>query len=434
MPGMVATATTVAAGTRATDSDARANGSTASFELRANIDLVSTSSDDRDVDGGLYTPISLGNYVWRDDDLDGIQDAGEPPVGNVTVTLRHSGPDGVFGTADDRITTTTTDSSGAYLFTNLAPGNVRVLIDPPARYGHSPRGVAAGDPTGGGTNALIDSNIDPVTHTADAVLVSGSDRSDVDAGLLPKGSLGGRVWNDGTGSGDGRQGTGESGVSGVVVRLLNPDGTPVLTDDGSPVTVVSGPDGTYVFDDIVARSYIVAFDVMSSLKVTTRGVGDPTGDSDIDTTTFRTAVIVVSPLADVRHVDAGLLSLIPPFLVPPSTAATTTQAPARNITTATSTTVGSTPLPGPAATAVATSTAAAPALTTTVAPPTTTTTGDSGPADTAAETRKPRPATTVRSRLAFTGAELGTLIMVGLALAASGALLVHTASRRRRTR
>ncbi len=434
MPGMVATATTVAGGTRATDSDARANGSTASFELRANIDLVSTGSDDRDVDGGLYTPISVGDYVWRDDDLDGIQDAGEPPVDNVPVTLRHAGPDGVFGTTDDRIATTTTDSSGTYLFANVAPGSVTVVIDPPPRYGHSPQGFAAGDPTGGGANALIDSNIDPVTHSAEVLLVSGLDRADVDAGLIPKGSLGGRVWNDGTSSGDGRQGPGEPGISAVVVRLLYPDGTPVLAGDGSPLTVVSDPDGTYLFDDIVARSYIVSFDVTNGLKVTTPGVGDPTGDSDIDTKTFRTSVIVVSPLANIRHVDAGLISPIPPFLVPPSTAATTTRAPAQSTTTAASSTVGRVPSSSQITTAVPTSTVAARAVTTIVAATTTTTTGAARRADTVAKNAQPKPATDVRSRLAFTGAELGTLIMVGLALAVSGALLVHTASRRRQTR
>ena len=429
-PGMVATATTVAAGTRATDSDALANGSTASFDLRANIDLVSTTSDDRDVDGGLYTPISIGNYVWRDDDLDGIQDAGEPPVGNVTVTLRHAGPDGLFGSADDRITTTTTDASGAYLFVGVAPGNVRIEITPPPRYGHSPRGVAAGDPTGAGTDALIDSNIDPVTHSADAVLVSGVDRTDVDAGLIPKGSLGGRVWNDGTNSGDGRQGSGEPGVAGIVVRLLYFDGTPVLASDGSPLTVVSGPDGAYLFDDIVARSYLVAFDVANGLKVTTRGVGDPIGDSDVDPKTFRTGVLAVRPLSDVRNVDAGLLSAFgPPFLVPPSTALPTTTE-ARAATTSTTTgplrdasPTSPTPLAGATTTVVDRSTP--PSVKTTRVPPRPGTGSNKSTA---------RPDTEVRSRLAFTGAELGASIMLGLALAVSGALLVHASTRRRRVR
>ena len=438
-PGMVATATTVAAGSRATDSDARANGSTASFELRANIDLVSGTSDDRDVDAGLYTPISVGNYVWRDDDLDGIQDAAEPPVANVTVTLRHSGPDGVFGSTDDRVTTTSTDASGAYLFVGVTPGNARIEITPPPRYVHSPRGVAAGDPTGAGTDALIDSNIDLVTHGAEVELVSGVDRADVDAGMIPMGSLGGRVWNDGTNSGDGRQVAGEPGISGVVVRLLYPDGAPVLRTDGSPVTVVSGPDGSYLFDDIVARSYIVAFDVANGLKVTTRGVGDPAGDSDIDPKTFRTAMIIVSPLADVRHVDAGLINPLPPFLVPPSTspttsAATTTQATATTTTRTAPTTPGAPSPTGPAPTVSATATVGARATTSMVAPASPPTTRVLRQADGGADGGKPRPGTEVRSRLAFTGTEIGALIMVGLALAVSGAMLVHASNRRRRTR
>lgn len=218
------------------------------------------------------------------------------------------------------------------------------------------------------------------------------------------------------------------------MRLLNPDGTPALATDGSPLTVVSGPDGSYLFDDIVARRYMVAFDVANGLKVTSRAVGDPTGDSDIDTKTFRTAVIVVSPLADVRHVDAGLINPLPPFLVPPSTAATTTQATAPSTTRTPSTAVGAAPPSRPTPTAGATSSIAARATTTIAPPQSTQTTRAKRQADGVAERGKPKPDTNVRSRLAFTGAELGALVMVGFALAVSGALLLLASNRRRQTR
>ncbi|WP_415623866.1 SdrD B-like domain-containing protein, partial [Macrococcoides canis] len=48
----------------------------------------------------------LGNYVWYDEDKDGIQDAGEKPVPGVTVTLTK--PDGTK-------LTTTTDENGHYI-------------------------------------------------------------------------------------------------------------------------------------------------------------------------------------------------------------------------------------------------------------------------------------------------------------------------------
>lgn len=58
----------------------------------------------------------LGDYVWKDTNQNGIQDAGEAGVGGITVTLY--GPDGttVLGT-------TTTDASGYYNFANLTAGS-----------------------------------------------------------------------------------------------------------------------------------------------------------------------------------------------------------------------------------------------------------------------------------------------------------------------
>ena len=337
--GMVSTAMTVAAGTPATDSDADANGTTAPFTLRANLNLTSHDTDNHDVDGGLYTPITLGNYVWRDDNLDGRQDAGEPGISGITVNLVHAGPDGIFGTADDRTTSTITDSTGAYSFTNLAPGKVRVVVPEPNLYDHSPIGSDAADPLGGGADAGVDSNVDPITHWAEVTLVSGTNRTDVDAGLIPKGSLGGRVWDDGVGAGDGIRSANEKGIPGITVVLLYPDGSTVLNASGQPVTAVTDANGDYLFDDIVARSYIVMFAIPNSNTVTKRGIGSPDTDSDIDLKTFRTAIIVVPPLTAVRHIDAGLVNPSVPFLVPPSTAVrTTTTTVVATTTTAVTTT------------------------------------------------------------------------------------------------
>lgn len=70
----------------------------------------------------------IGDRVWRDDDGDGVQDAGEPGIGGIAVRLTSAGADGAFGTADDVVTTTTTDASGAYVFTNLVAGTYRVAV------------------------------------------------------------------------------------------------------------------------------------------------------------------------------------------------------------------------------------------------------------------------------------------------------------------
>ncbi len=58
-------------------------------------------------------PIQIGNVIWIDSNSNGVFDPGETPVSGVTVTLTDA--DG------NTVATTTTNSSGEYLFSNLAP-------------------------------------------------------------------------------------------------------------------------------------------------------------------------------------------------------------------------------------------------------------------------------------------------------------------------
>jgi hypothetical protein len=74
-------------------------------------------------------PLEIGDRVWRDTNGNGIQDAGEPGIANVTVTLFDV-------TARMTVATTTTDASGDYDFNNsnvagglLANHQYHVVID-----------------------------------------------------------------------------------------------------------------------------------------------------------------------------------------------------------------------------------------------------------------------------------------------------------------
>lgn len=53
-------------------------------------------------------PLQIGNRVWRDENANGIQDAGEPPIAGVTVRL--------FDAAGALVGTAVTDSRGTYYF------------------------------------------------------------------------------------------------------------------------------------------------------------------------------------------------------------------------------------------------------------------------------------------------------------------------------
>ncbi|MBO0935272.1 DUF11 domain-containing protein [Fibrella sp. HMF5335] len=57
-------------------------------------------------------PIEIGNRVWNDTNNNGVQDAGEPPMAGVTVTLK--------GPGSTTIATAITNSAGEYYFSNAA--------------------------------------------------------------------------------------------------------------------------------------------------------------------------------------------------------------------------------------------------------------------------------------------------------------------------
>ena len=111
---------------------------------------------------------ALGDFVWLDTNFNGIQDAGEIGVANVTVRL-------LDGNGNE-LATTTTDANGLYSFTNLAPGTYRVDFVPPTGYTISPANQ--------GTNDAIDSDASATTgETANVTLAAGEVNNTLDAGL-----------------------------------------------------------------------------------------------------------------------------------------------------------------------------------------------------------------------------------------------------------
>jgi len=123
------------------------------------------------VDAGLYRKASLGDRVWLDRDKDGIQDANEQGVSNVSVTLLDS-------TSGATIGTTTTNSVGNYSFTNLDPGSYTLVFDKTLTVsgGVAMRKYVWG-PQNAGSNDSIDSDvqIDPANKdkafTTDPILL-----------------------------------------------------------------------------------------------------------------------------------------------------------------------------------------------------------------------------------------------------------------------
>jgi hypothetical protein len=146
------------------------NGTTVSGQTIRSKPVVLTTTDNTNVDFGLFKPAKLGDFVFRDTNEDGIQDAGEVGVAGVTVKL--------FDGANNLVATTTTDANGKYLFDNLAPGNYSVEFVKstlPAGLVFSPQGATTGDK---------DSDADVTTgKTGTITLTEGQTNNDIDAGV-----------------------------------------------------------------------------------------------------------------------------------------------------------------------------------------------------------------------------------------------------------
>ncbi len=143
---------------------------------------------------------AIGDYVWYDNNTNGIQDPGESGIAGVTLALLSNNGGAPGGT----VMTTTTDADGRYLFDPVAPGAYFVQVtDTQGRLaGHTHTIGPQSQPNPFG----------PIT------VVHGQTYRDADFGyvVLPglgQAVIGDRVWLDA--NGNGVQDAGEAGIAGV---------------------------------------------------------------------------------------------------------------------------------------------------------------------------------------------------------------------------
>jgi hypothetical protein len=310
---------------------------------------------------------SIGNYVWNDTNGDGVQDATESGVADVTVYLLNA--------AGDTVATTTTDANGQYVFTNVPEGNYSIAFDPSTTgTGYEFTGQDLGgddtkdsDPNATGTTAVFYFNpavtpfdsthdaglviptvldtirftlpTDSTTTVCDVVLENGVGTNTVttlcdgtslsgssvygswtvsESGCLTynsnnlpgnnvdticvktvdtvtgkvdstifiisitpvTASIGDYVWNDT--DGDGVQDSTETGLQNVTVYLID------ATTGDTLATALTDATGQYIFNNVPAGSYQVAFNVSTTttpgiwIPTTGNAGGDDTKDSDIN--------------------------------------------------------------------------------------------------------------------------------------------------------
>ena len=266
-------------------------GSDTAIDSNANPTLVTLPTDfssDQTNDFGYVQPAALGDFVWKDLDADGIQDGGEPGIPGVGVTLLKC--DGSM------VSVTTTDASGLYLFTGLAPGCYKVQFGTPAGFTPSPANV--------GGDATDSDSVGGVT--GNYTLVAGETNLTVDAGFYKLASLGDFVWKDL--NSNGIQDAGEPGIAGVLETLLRCDNTP------TGATTTTNASGFYLFANLVPGCYKVQFGTPVGLLPTTADVGNDALDSDAVAGVSGNYTLISGETN--LTVDAGFVAPPPPPCVP----------------------------------------------------------------------------------------------------------------------
>lgn len=208
----------------------------------------------QDATGYLFGELEAANLFGRviaDLDEDCIIDPEEAGIAGVTIEL-----------LDDQgsvLATTVTDAEGAYSFTELEPGSYTVRQIQPA--GYYSLGEKPGSEGGMATGDAIE-NIE---------LGSGDDGNGYNFFEAPFASLAGRVFQDGetirydfgefpsfeeiADIRDGQYTPDDQGLGGVTLFLTDATGE-VLTDgEGTPISVQTSSEGTFVFENLRAGEY-----------------------------------------------------------------------------------------------------------------------------------------------------------------------------------
>ena len=164
------------------------SGLVATFDLDGGLDstavrTLAAGEAAVDVDFGYTGAGALGDFVWLDFDADGSQDAGEPGIPGVGVTVTWLGFDGILGNADDVV-------FGDVVTERRRP----VPGDEPARR-HVHRGCGSDDAAGGRRprRSTADGALD---HQTMRTLAVGQVDLAADFGYAGTGSVGDFVWLD----------------------------------------------------------------------------------------------------------------------------------------------------------------------------------------------------------------------------------------------
>ena len=223
---------------------------TGRYKTTADVTIAEATGSVIDVNFGFVKPASLGDYTWMDVNRDGIQDADEPALPGVTVTLTYEDGSAVTDASGNVVTAKTSDANGKYSFENLLPGGYKVSFQAPAGY--------EATTSDAGTDRALDSN----GATASVTLAQDQTDETIDFGAVGTGVIGDQLFVDVNQNGGNAPDAGDKVLPGVKVTLTwtGPGG---ITRTYETTT---DADGKYKFENLLPGEYKVEVDPTSLLK------------------------------------------------------------------------------------------------------------------------------------------------------------------------
>ncbi len=257
------------------DSDVNNNGFTQCIDLEE-------GQKDTITDAGYYRLSSLGDFVWLDADVNGIQDTDEKGIEGIKVYLLNCN--------NEKLDSTYTNIDGFYLFDDLNPDLYKIAVETSSTYL-----ITLLDQG----NEVNDSDLDPITGYTECLdLLDGVDYRDLDIGLYSFSKIGNFVWHDV--NGNGIQDIGEDGVEGVQVELLN-------CTSGTTLNTSTDSNGYYCFDNLLSDDYELKFNISHPFVIANQNVGsDDSIDSDADPLTGMISCFNLPPATERTDLDVGI--------------------------------------------------------------------------------------------------------------------------------
>ena len=181
---------------------------------------------------------SISGVVYYDDDADAKLGANEAYCKNASVELLNS--------AGEVVSSARTAEDGSYAFEGVAPGRYRVRFtanEADSGFSATERSMARGG---------VQQSDDAVSTTRVLTVTGGDALSEVNAGVVRRGTLTGSVWVDQ--NGDGARQTDEAMLAGVEVHLMNGAGR-VIT-----ASTTTDENGQFTFERVAPGDYKLRVD------------------------------------------------------------------------------------------------------------------------------------------------------------------------------